>query len=77
MSDGFYRIPCKNCKVPFIPVDEKKNVFCSSTCREAWYRSGNSSELLRFRAQLKQATEILNGDVNPPIPLPMNPGPCA
>ena len=69
MSDGFYRIPCKQCQVPFIPVDEKKNVFCSRACRETWYRSGDSSELLRFRAQMKQAVEILDGGALPPRPL--------
>ena len=34
---------------------------------------GAYKERLQIRAQLKQATEILNGPVNPPIPLPNNP----
>jgi ribosomal protein L37AE/L43A len=76
MSDGFYRIPCKTCQIPFIPSSEK-NVFCCRECSLDYHRPGAYKERLQFRAQMKRTVEILNGEMNPPIPLPINPPPSA
>ena len=72
MSDGFYRIPCKQCQTPFMPVDGK-HVFCCKECRIDYRHPGRSEERQQIREQLRRAVEVLNGDVNPPIPLPNNP----
>jgi DNA repair exonuclease SbcCD ATPase subunit len=38
---------------------------------------GAYKERQQIREQLRRAVGVLNGDVNPSISLPMNPGPCA
>ena len=69
MSDGFYRIPCKTCQIPFIPSSEK-NVFCCRECNLNYHHPGAYKERLQFRAQMKQVVEILDGGGDlPPRPL--------
>ena len=72
MSDGFYRAPCKTCQGLFMPRDEK-NVFCCRECARDYHHLGRIMERQQIREQLRRAVEVLNGDVNPPIPLPNNP----
>ena len=72
MSDGFYRAPCKTCQGLFMPRDEK-NVFCCRECAHDYHHLGRIMERQQIREQLRRAVEILNGPVNPPISLPMNP----
>ena len=47
------------------------------TCSLDYHRPGAYKERLQFRAQMKRTVEILNGEMNPPIPLPINPPPSA
>jgi len=76
MSDGFYRAPCKTCQGLFMPRDEK-NVFCCRECARDYHHLGRIMERQQIREQLRRAVAVLNGDVNPPIPLPNNPPPTA